>query len=112
MVPFRCLESLSQDARLAIRSLRRRPGFAAMALLTLALGVGANTAIFNVVKAVLLNPLPYSEASRLVAISMTSRVAQNAPNVDYTTAVALRRSSRSFEHVSAFRDGPGILMEN
>src|SRR3954453_12287864 len=112
MRPFRYLDWFFQDARLAWRSLRLRPGFAAVVLVTLALGVGANTAIFSLVKAVLLNPLPYGQPSRLVVISETAPVAPDAPNADYATAVALRRSSRSFEHVSAFRDGPGVLMEN
>src|SRR5471030_2712357 len=62
------MKTFWHDLRFALRQLRKAPGFAAIAVLVLALGVGANTAVFSVVDAVLLRPLPYPEANRLVSV--------------------------------------------
>ncbi|MDQ3812048.1 MAG: ABC transporter permease, partial [Chloroflexota bacterium] len=67
------LDSVRQDLAYAVRSLRRAPGFAAVAISTLALGIGATTAIFSVVSAVLLRPLPYYEADRIVLLGERPR---------------------------------------
>jgi putative ABC transport system permease protein len=68
------LADLASDARYAVRTLRRSPGFAAVAILTLALGIGATTAIYSVVDTILLQPLPFADADRLV------RVVENVPS--------------------------------
>jgi putative ABC transport system permease protein len=73
------LEKLLQDVRFGGRVLRKSPGFAAVAVLTLALGIGANTAIFSVINAVLLRPLPFRDQERLVQLWETESAPGNYP---------------------------------
>ena len=98
----RLLEDLAQDARYAVRSLRKHPGFTTVAILTLALGIGANTAIFSVINAVLLRPLPYENADRLVVVGET--VAERSiGGVSYPNFVDWRNQNNVFANLAAVR---------
>ena len=95
------MTTLLQDIRFGVRTLAKRPGFALVAVLTLALGIGANTAIFTVVNAVLLRPLPFRDAERLVIVYETT---QSVPR-DYVSVPNLedyRAGSRSFEGFATY----------
>jgi putative ABC transport system permease protein len=96
----RFIESLFQDVRYGLRTLRKSPGFTSVALLTLALGIGANTAIFSVVYAVLLSPLPYRNASRLIVLHETTPKV-GAVSVSYPNFLDWRAQSRAFSQMAA-----------
>ena len=98
------------DFVFAARALRKNIGFSAVAILTLALGVGANTAIFSVVKTVLLNQLPYRDPDRLVSIATAEPKSVRPITVDYTTTHDLRERVHSFESMSLFRQWRSALI--
>jgi predicted permease len=102
------METLLQNLRYAVRILRNSPGFAAVAILTLALGIGANTAIFSVVNAVLLQPLSYPNPDRLVELELSSP--QGNGNVTSIPKFNVwREQSDVFDSVAAYDfSGPGI----
>src|SRR2546430_16419687 len=97
------MKTTLQALKSAFRVRAKTPGFTAMAIFTVALGVGANTAIFSVVKAVLLNQLPYRQPDRLVMLAETGSDSIRPVTVDFTTTYDLRARSRSFERMSLFR---------
>ena len=97
------MSTLLQDLKFGLRTLAKNPGFTAVAALTLALGIGANTAIFSVVNAVLLRPLPFPDADRLVSIRLDhpKRGIHNAYE-SYPEITDWRDQSRSFESIAAY----------
>ena len=97
------LEILWRDVSYGVRMLWQKPTYSAIAVLTLALGIGANTAIFSVVNAVLLNPLPFAEPDRLMALgqqSVQNRVALS--QFSFRNFADMRDQSRSFDRLAAY----------
>ena len=92
-----------QDLRYALRQLRKNPGFTAVAVVTLALGIGANTAIFSVIYAVLLRPLPFHDPSRVVAVKTTEPNRHDDIGVSYPAFLDWRSRSHVYDGLSAFR---------
>jgi len=102
------LENLLQDARYGLRMLAKNPGFTAVVVLTLALGIGANTAIFSVVNGVLLSPLPFPNAKRVVSMF------QDKPNfpkgsISYPNFLDWQHDNRTFESIAAYRWADGSI---
>ena len=103
--------TLWQDVRYGIRRLAHSPGFTIVAVLTLALGIGANTAIFSVIDAVLLRPLPFPQASRLVSVRPVDTVRGGVPlnSSSYPDFFDWRSENRVFSGITAFRDSDFTL---
>src|ERR1700747_3695642 len=101
---WRWLEEFTQDLRYGARMLRKNPGFTLVAVLTLAVGIGANTAIFGVVNAVLLRPLPFKQPSRLMMLFEGipklgfPKMGFSAPDFE-----VFKRAQKSFESVGVYQ---------
>ena len=102
------LENLLHDTRFALRILRKSPGFTAVAVLTLALGIGATTAIFSVVNGVVLKPLPYPDPERLVEIRLKlPDIRQSNWGLSQGDYFIYREQSRTFQDIGLYTAGIG-----
>ncbi len=101
------LEEITRDVKYACRALSRAPGFTAVAVLTLALGIGANSAVFTVVNGVLLRSMPFPESDRLFLVSLTPRGGpfEWQPGVSDGDYLAFRDQDRAFEEIASFSRG-------
>lgn len=97
------METFFQDLRYGIRMLAKSPGFTAIAILTLALGIGANTALFSVVNGVLLNPLAYPHSGQLVALYGKTPGIDHAP-VSYLNFLDWQRDTQTFSSMAIYRN--------
>lgn len=106
------MQTVIQDFRYGLRILWKSPGFTAVAVLTLALGIGANTAIFSIVNAVLLRPLPFANPRQLISIGgFDTRHALSIPNqsVSYPNFADVRARNHSFADIAAYQDNEYTL---
>jgi len=102
------MPTLLQDLRYGLRMLAKDPGFMAVAVVTLALGIGANTAIFSVVNTVFLRPLPYPDADRLVVITEKTKYTPECP-VSYPNFLDWQSQNQVFGHIAVFQ-GEGLTL--
>ena len=99
------LRSVLSDCRFGVRQLRKNPGFTAVAILTLALGIGANSAFFSIVNAVMLRPLPYVDSERLVSLrSKTGMFPDMSLNLTWPVFQKIRKHASSFEQSAVYWD--------
>ena len=105
------LETMTQDLTFAARSLRKRPAFTAVALLTLALGIGANTSIFTIVQGVLLRPLAFAESDRVHVVAYATTAGRHwlFPGMADAHYLAFRKADQVFESLASFAFAPRTL---
>ncbi len=96
------MSAFLQDLRYALRQLRKSPAFAIVAIVTLAIGIGANTAVFSVLRAVVLAPLPYPQPDQLINLWLYSRTLKYPVNPSYPDLLDWKRSAGSFQRLTAF----------
>src|SRR5215813_382969 len=97
------MNNFLQDLRYGARMLWKQPGFTLIALITLALGIGANTAIFSVINALILTPPPIAESERVANIWRTSKDKRDEGFVSYLDLRDWQRQSQSFETIAAYK---------
>src|SRR5688572_20023522 len=106
----RNMDALLQDVRFAIRTLVRTPGFSIVAIIALALGIGANTAIFTIVNAALIEPLPFKDPDRLVLVWESSARRPGRNNtVGPANYIRWRERATAFEDLSGFADTRAVM---
>src|ERR1041384_7982169 len=107
------MQTLWQDLRYGARMLLKKPGFTLVAVITLALGIGANTAIFSLVNTVLLRPLPIEKPERLVSLNGVSEKGENTfPTLSYLNYRDIRDRIKVFDGLLAYRFVPLSLSHN
>ena len=105
------IESICADIKFALRQLRQSPGFTVVAILTLALGIGANTAVFSVVDAVMLRPLPFAQPQRLIDVQSVNShdPVPISDNVSYPNFFDWRAQNHTLEHLVSYHDNSYTL---
>jgi putative ABC transport system permease protein len=106
------IEAIVSDIRFALRSWRKSPGAIALAICTLAVAIGSTTVIFSVVKAILLNQLPYRDPARLVELNMDRGTAQRSVPPSLVTLSDLRTQSHLIESISVYGDSQNVTLEH
>src|SRR5262249_46561094 len=101
------MQTILQDFRYALRQLRKSPGFAALAVVTLGLGIGANTAMFTVIESVVLRPLPYANSERLVYIGPSGE--EGFASTSWLTYNDVRTQAQKLENVALYSEDVGVV---